>query len=610
MNAVELLHANGIKLRSYAPGRYYATCPRCTAGRKKAHQKRKPLGVTIQDADHVIWGCNHCGWTGPELGSNPDFGRPNPPPRRSPATSKPAKPAPAPNGANGQAGVDEWHPIMPVPDNVRPTLKQLECDVLFEYPSLTGEQLLFYVRRWEAGSKGDRKQLKPLMYGTLNGKKGWHERGPHAPKPLYGLNLLTHYPVHRVILAEGENKADAINRMAKEEDLPVIGLSWMNGAPSAKHADLKPLKGRNLILWPDPDKDGRDAGNDLSKLLKPVCKTIAPVNLDGLDSKFDAAVLERNGGSLAEFLRERVKNPYPYKLSPLSELKDRYFMPLKWVVPNYIPEGCTILAGKPKVHKSFFALCTCLAAAKGQTFIEQACPRRGAWYLALEDNERRMKGRMELMHVKDWPDNVVLDYEMKPLDAGGLDELELALTDHPWIQIVFIDTLAKIQGRPLKNETPYQHDYRTVAAIAAVARRTGVAIVVVHHVRKQETNDVFDAVLGTMGLTGAADTIIVVTNVDHGKRFSVRGRDVEEIDKILDFHPDEGWSVLGDYEPNPDASNTRQRIIALLSSSKYPMSPKDIASNLGLSVVTIRKQCQRLVRDQKIKKTAHASYTY
>jgi RecA-family ATPase len=67
MIPAELLASNGIALESTTPGRYYTTCPQCSHTRSKAHQTAKCLGITIE-GDCVRWGCNHCGWTGPEKG--------------------------------------------------------------------------------------------------------------------------------------------------------------------------------------------------------------------------------------------------------------------------------------------------------------------------------------------------------------------------------------------------------------------------------------------------------------------------------------------------------------------------------------------------------------
>jgi hypothetical protein len=68
MTPEQLLTANGIKPDSIAPGRHYTTCPKCSHTRSRTHQGNKVLGVTIESDDSVHWGCNHCGWTGPEKG--------------------------------------------------------------------------------------------------------------------------------------------------------------------------------------------------------------------------------------------------------------------------------------------------------------------------------------------------------------------------------------------------------------------------------------------------------------------------------------------------------------------------------------------------------------
>jgi hypothetical protein len=60
----EILSRNNIRgLPSEQNGRYYTTCPRCSANRKTLHQNLKCLGVTI-DSRGVRAGCNHCDWTG------------------------------------------------------------------------------------------------------------------------------------------------------------------------------------------------------------------------------------------------------------------------------------------------------------------------------------------------------------------------------------------------------------------------------------------------------------------------------------------------------------------------------------------------------------------
>jgi hypothetical protein len=72
-----LLLNHGVRLRSYGPGRHYTTCPKCSRDRKTAaHRGAEILGVTIGADDSVHFGCNHCGWTGPEKGKNGADGSP------------------------------------------------------------------------------------------------------------------------------------------------------------------------------------------------------------------------------------------------------------------------------------------------------------------------------------------------------------------------------------------------------------------------------------------------------------------------------------------------------------------------------------------------------
>jgi putative DNA primase/helicase len=64
-SAADILAANGLQVPSFAPGRYYSTCPKCSASRQREHQKFNCVGVTIGENGSVHFGCNHCGWRGP-----------------------------------------------------------------------------------------------------------------------------------------------------------------------------------------------------------------------------------------------------------------------------------------------------------------------------------------------------------------------------------------------------------------------------------------------------------------------------------------------------------------------------------------------------------------
>ncbi len=55
--------------------------------------------------------------------------------------------------------------------------------------------------------------------------------------------------------------------------------------------------------------------------------------------------------------------PLPPGIFSAAELQGRVFPPIKWIVPDILPEGLTLLAGKPKLGKSWLALDAAIAVA-------------------------------------------------------------------------------------------------------------------------------------------------------------------------------------------------------------------------------------------------------
>src|SRR5262249_58141949 len=65
----------------------------------------------------------------------------------------------------------------------------------------------------------------------------------------------------------------------------------------------------------------------------------------------------------------------------------------RWAVEGILPEGVTVLAGKPKLGKSWLALNVALAVAGGGVALGAVRVEGGlVLYLALEDTRRRLQG--------------------------------------------------------------------------------------------------------------------------------------------------------------------------------------------------------------------------
>jgi hypothetical protein len=113
--------------------------------------------------------------------------------------------------------------------------------------------------------------------------------------------------------------------------------------------------------------------------------------------------------------------------------------------------------------------------------------------------------------------------------------------------LIVIDTLEKFRPAAKTNAAAYSTDYLAIAGLHKLAHARGIAIVVIHHVRKMDAEDPFDMVSGTNGLTGAADTILVLRRQAGTVTLHARGRDIEEKETACRFDKITcRWTLLGD----------------------------------------------------------------
>lgn len=145
-------------------------------------------------------------------------------------------------------------PIMPVPfAATSPDFKHFrygEPTATWTYRNADGDVML-YVCRFDP--EGERKQVVPRSWCKHpDGATRWTWRGitGTAKRPLYGLEKLAGAPDADVVLVEGEKTTDAAQEMLGDA---AIVVSWMGGTDTADKANLKPVAGRRVFLWPDFD---------------------------------------------------------------------------------------------------------------------------------------------------------------------------------------------------------------------------------------------------------------------------------------------------------------------------------------------------------------------
>jgi hypothetical protein len=148
-----------------------------------------------------------------------------------------------------------------------------------------------------------------------------------------------------------------------------------------------------------------------------------------------------------------------------------------------------------------------------------------------------------------------------------------------------------------------------VKELRALAHQYGVAIVLVHHLRKAEADDAFDTISGTLGLTGAPDTVMVIRRDTTGTTLHARGRDLVEVEKAVRFDTTTCvWTVLGDTS-EVRRSSERSAVTNALAEAGEPLGPNQIATACGLKPTNVRQLLSKMKADNIIKKASYGKYT-
>ena len=267
------------------------------------------------------------------------------------------------------------------------------------------------------------------------------------------------------------------------------------------------------------------------------------------------------------------------------EIEEAQYPPLQWVIPDILPEGLAIIAAPPKAGKSYLALDTALAVAgSGRAFGGIRCETGDVLYLALEDGCRRLQSRMrQLRPDGDIPARLYFRTEAERISGGLVDKLEdwIEAVERP--RLIVIDTWRAVKPEATGRGSAYDEDASGIAPIHELTKRhPGLCVLVVHHTRKTEADDTFANVSGSYGLTGVADTLLVLARHGEGHKLCVRGREVEDAEKELQRERETGgWKIMGDARELAKTSE-RQEILDLLpEAGDEALRTAQIATEIG-----------------------------
>ena len=249
-------------------------------------------------------------------------------------------------------------------------------------------------------------------------------------------------------------------------------------------------------------------------------------------SKNTTSSISENGGNIKSFeelqreMKLRSDPSYLHTIS-MNELFDTQYRSKQPLIDGLLYPGTYIFAGSPKLGKSFLMAQLAYHVSTG-TLLWNYTTRKGTvLYLALEDDYRRLQERSYRMFGTAENESLFFSVSAGQLGSGLDEQLTNFLREHPGTSLIIIDTLQKVREVGGDNYS-YANDYQIITRLKALADSYGICLLLVHHTRKQQSDDKFDMISGTNGLLGAADGAFLLTKekrTGNAACLDVSGRD-------------------------------------------------------------------------------------
>jgi AAA domain len=337
-----------------------------------------------------------------------------------------------------------------------------------------------------------------------------------------------------------------------------------------------------------------------------------------------AAVQRRFKSFMREVTRDAGDKTPLLRGKKASDLLKMTFPEAKAIIPGVLYEGLTMLVGKPKVGKSRLLLAWAVAIATGGKVLGEIQVEAGdVLYISLEDHERRLQKRIrELLGDRPCPETLEYERQWRPVDEGGLEDIELWIQRHPRAKLIVIDTFKRVRSRKRRNGSVYDEDYEDLQGLQDLCNRhSGLAMVVNHHENKMgDVADWMDRASGSTGLIGGVDGAASLRrqrgSVDAVLTIAHRDIDTEEGEfkyALKSDHETGGWTLMGEAE-SYQLSQERQAVLECLKGAPGPMTPKAIAHALGRSsegaLNALYKLLHQMLMAEQILSPARGYYVY
>lgn len=248
-----------------------------------------------------------------------------------------------------------------------------------------------------------------------------------------------------------------------------------------------------------------------------------------------------------------MENEKKFKAIDGETLLDMDIPRTKFIIKGLLPQGLAIIAGAPKIGKSWLMLDWCVKIAKGENIWSFKTTQGTTLYLCLEDNHSRIQDRL-LTITDEVTSNVYFVTSCCSLADGLEEQIRNFVKEHSDTVLIVIDTLQMV--RQNSKDTSYSSDYKEIETIKKIADELQIAILLVHHMRKQDDKDPLNKLSGTNGIAGGVDTIFTFDKSKRSQNNATMictGRDIEYRELELNFNKEDcTWNFISDSSENPN----------------------------------------------------------
>jgi len=232
-----------------------------------------------------------------------------------------------------------------------------------------------------------------------------------------------------------------------------------------------------------------------------------------------------------------------------NTLMAREFEPLRFSVEKILPHGLFILAGSPKIGKSWLSLALCQAVATGDKLWDFPAAQGDVLYLALEDKYNRLQDRLKKMGADKLDiSRLHMTTASFGLQDGLLEQIHNFISANPGTNFIVIDTLEHIRNGE-QTSNLYACDYRDMNRLREITDKHQLTLLLIHHTRKMYDPDPLNTISGSTGLIGAVDGVFVLEKAKRtgdGAKLTIANRDTEGFCFNLRFDSETcRWEFVG-----------------------------------------------------------------